>query len=417
MAHDNDTRAQDPGFWHALGRSPRTLTIATAIAAAAVTGVGIVVPSLRLAAGGMNAHAAIETTATVIALLAAFLFYGRFKRSGGVLDLAVLGALEVLALTNLCFSTLPLAAESPRGSFILWAPVGGRLLAAAAFAGAALVRDRRVRRARPAVLGTLLGGAVAVAAIGGVVAVLGPQLPSTLAAPGASASDLAPSDSPAVVVVQLLGVALFAIAALGFARQARTRRDTLLIWFASASALAALARVNYLLFPATYLEVVGLGDVLRLLFYLTVLVGVVREIARYQRHFAESAVLAERRRVARELHDGLAQELAFLASYGRRLAKRGADDPGDVGPLIKTAERALAESREVVRELAQPTGRSFDTVLAQAARDVADRAGVNLKLELDPRADPEAATPTRWFASCARPSTTPRTTPAPRRWS
>ena len=182
---------------------------------------------------------------------------------------------------------------------------------------------------------------------------------------------------------------------LGFSRQARARRDGLLTWFATGSALAALSWVNYLLFPATYVEVVGLGDVLRLLFYLTVLIGVVREVARYQRNLAESAVLAERRRVARELHDGLAQELAFLASYGRLLAKRGADDPDNVQPLIKAAERALSESREVVRDLARPPRESFDNVLAQAARDVADRAGLSLRLELDPRAAPEVVHPSR----------------------
>ncbi len=233
---------------------------------------------------------------------------------------------------------------------------------------------------------------MAVAAIGGIVAVLAPQLPATLAAPGWSESELVPSASPGVLAVQGLGVVFFAIAALGFARQARIRRDPLLTWFATASALAALARVNYLLFPATYLQVVGLGDLLRLLFYLTVLVGVVREIARYQRHFAESAVLAERRRVARELHDGLAQELAFLASYGRTLAKRGAEGPGNVQPLVQAAERALGESREVVRDLARPPQEPFDTVLAQAAGDVAERAGLHLRLELDPRAAPEAST-------------------------
>jgi signal transduction histidine kinase len=386
----NGTQSQNPPAPSA--GSPRTLTIAVTAAAAAATALAVAFPSLSLAVGGVTAHVAIEAAATVIAFLAAFLFYGRFKRSGRLLDLAVLGALEVLALTNLCFSTLPLAAGAHYGSFLLWAPVGGRLLAAAALAGTAVVRDRRVRSVRPAVLAVLAGGAVAVAAVGGIVAVLAPHLPATLAAPGWSESELVPSASPGVLAVQGLGVALFAIAALGFARQARIRRDPLLTWFAAGSALAALAWVNYLLFPATYLQVVGLGDLLRLLFYLTVLVGVVREIARYQRHFAESAVLAERRRVARELHDGLAQELAFLASYGRTLAKRGAEGPGNVQPLVQAAERALGESREVVRDLARPPRESFDTVLAQAARDVADRAGVNLKLELDPRADPEAAT-------------------------
>ncbi|MEJ7715446.1 MAG: hypothetical protein WKF40_06970 [Thermoleophilaceae bacterium] len=337
MPAQNGSQSQNPPARSA--GSPRTLTIAVTAAAAAVTALAVAFPSLRLAVGGVTAHVAIEAAATVIAFLAGFLFYGRFKRSGRLLDLAVLGALEVLALTNLCFSTLPLASGAHHGSFLLWAPVGGRLLGAAAFAGTAVVRDRRVRRVRPAAFAVLAGGAVAVAAIGAIVAVLAPQLPTTLAAPGWSESELVPSASPGVLAVQGLGVVFFAIAALGFARQARIRRDPLLTWFATASALAALARVNYLLFPATYLQVVGLGDLLRLLFYLTLLVGVVREIARYQRHFAESAVLAERRRVARELHDGLAQEPRLPRQLRPHVGQARSRGPGQ-RPAARPGRRA-----------------------------------------------------------------------------
>ena len=39
----------------------------------------------------------------------------------------------------------------------------------------------------------------------------------------------------------------------------------------------------------------------------------------YQREVARTATLEERRRIARDLHDGLAQELAYIVSQTRAL--------------------------------------------------------------------------------------------------
>ena len=54
--------------------------------------------------------------------------------------------------------------------------------------------------------------------------------------------------------------------------------------------------------------------------YFALLVGISREMLAYQRGAADAAVFEERRRLARELHDGLAQELAFIRSEGARLS-------------------------------------------------------------------------------------------------
>ena len=54
--------------------------------------------------------------------------------------------------------------------------------------------------------------------------------------------------------------------------------------------------------------------------------GCVAEIRSYQARLAELAVDDERRRMARDLHDGLAQEVAFIASQTKYLAGRTGDD-------------------------------------------------------------------------------------------
>ena len=373
------------------GRLPRGLAL-TVAGATLLTAVPLVFPAVRLVSRGAAAQATIDTAAGVIALVAAFLFYGRFGRSGRLADLTLLAALGVLTFSNLVLSALPLASGWGDEPFAMWAPTGGRLLCGALLVAAALAADRPVPRKRFVEPAVLLTSAGTVAAIAATVALLADHLPAVAGVPRVASLDAGLSEHPTTLIAQFLDLALYSVAALGFVHRSRKCEDSFLSWFAIGAVLAAFARLNYVLFPATYSEIVGSGDILRLLFSVALLIGVFREIALYQENFAERAVLDERRRVARELHDGLTQELAFLASYGRLLAKRGASEPGGVQPLIAAAERALSESRELVRDLARPPRESFDEAVAQAARDVAERAGVGVRLELDPEAVPDAPT-------------------------
>ena len=64
-----------------------------------------------------------------------------------------------------------------------------------------------------------------------------------------------------------------------------------------------------------------------------------------QRAQAEEATAAERRRLVCDLHDGMAQDLAFIATYAERLVP----DLGPENPLTVAARRALAASRGCYR--------------------------------------------------------------------
>jgi signal transduction histidine kinase len=144
--------------------------------------------------------------------------------------------------------------------------------------------------------------------------------------------------------------------------------------------LLAFARLNYFLFPSIYSEWVYTGDFLRLAGYLVVLAGAFREIFGYQRVLAEAAVHSERRRIARQLHDGLAQELAFISSQARRFT--GSADGELARHVALAAERALDESRLAITTLTRPLDAPLGASVAQAAEDVAHRAGVRLELDL-----------------------------------
>jgi signal transduction histidine kinase len=89
-------------------------------------------------------------------------------------------------------------------------------------------------------------------------------------------------------------------------------------------------------------------------------------------------VLEERRRIARDLHDGLAQELAFIGRNLLRLDAR--EEP--VARVAASAERALSESRRAIAALTKPLDEPLEVVLADAVRETADREGTFVDLVL-----------------------------------
>jgi signal transduction histidine kinase len=95
------------------------------------------------------------------------------------------------------------------------------------------------------------------------------------------------------------------------------------------------------------------------------------------RRAVDAAVGRERRRMARELHDGLAQELAFVVAQCSRLAS----EPGIDG-IAEAARAALAESRRAMLALRRPVGATLSDEVEQVARHAADRAGLRLDLRL-----------------------------------
>jgi signal transduction histidine kinase len=124
--------------------------------------------------------------------------------------------------------------------------------------------------------------------------------------------------------------------------------------------------------------------------------GVAGELEAGRAQRASIAVAEERRRLARELHDGVAQDLAYIASQSAHLAKR-APDQQVFGDIAGAARRALSESRSVISNLADedPTGHtpapaerlSLRGAVEQRASELAARAGLALKLTVDERID------------------------------
>jgi signal transduction histidine kinase len=339
-------------------------------------------------------HVALETAVAVISVVAAHLVFGRFRQGSKLNDLLLFYALAAFAISNLLLSALPaaVAISYPKG-LATWGPTIGILIAASLLFAAAQAPARRVNRrvwdridrvAAALVVGALLGAPVVLARFGTTEHV-------SLFSPARWGwGDLPPHPEIGLQVVVSI---LFVAAGFSFARRAEKTGDELMTWLAVGSVLAAFARVNYFIFPSLYSQWVSVGDALRLSFYLILFIGAARELRTYQGRAASAAVLDERRRMARELHDGLAQELAFIAGQTKRLAEISADlvdDQMHVEHLAAAAERALDESRRAIAALSQPALEPFHVAVANEAREVAARVGAELELELatDVEVDP-----------------------------
>jgi signal transduction histidine kinase len=367
------------------------------MAAAVIAGLGAtlavsLLPELKFAYRSDEAHVAIETAASLVPALAAILFAGRTIRGQSYTDLLLACSLALLAGTNLFFSVIPAVAEENPQGFGTWAPAAGRLLGAIGFAAAALLPERRLAQPRRSLaLGIVWTGA-ALGLVAALAALFGDDLPRGVEAALTPENAESPriEGHALVLSVHLAILLLYSAATIGFLRRAEQQRDVLLLWVAVASGLAAIARLDYFLFPTLYSEWVYVGDIIRLLSYFALLAGVSRELLAYQRQAADAAIFEERRRLARELHDGLAQELAFIRSEGARLS--GTTDRG-VLRMATAAERALGEARMAISALTRPIDEPLDVTLRKAAEAVALRMGADV--EIRSTGDPQLATAAR----------------------
>ena len=111
-------------------------------------------------------------------------------------------------------------------------------------------------------------------------------------------------------------------------------------------------------------------------------VGGALELRRTQQVLATAAVLEERRRIARDIHDGVAQGLAYILQQGRRLAAQP-QAPTAMGPMVVAAARALDESRHVIAALERSGGEPLIDALRATAVEAAGREGGRVEMDLD----------------------------------
>ena len=350
--------------------------------------VGIVVtatilgtPYLLFGYHSPDLHLILDSLDTAVALLVAYLLAGRYVRTRRLQDLLLADGLVVLAIAGVGLTLGLSLAGLDDGRADVWLAVVLRVAGAGLVFAASVTSPRRVAGPWGAPLKLLPWALLAVGLA--VTWVWRDLLPTALAqTPPSSAQHPVIAGHPGLLVAHALTALCFAAASVSFAVRTESRAgspDELLRWLGPAFALAAFARLNYVLFPSLYSDWLYTGDLLRTASYAVLLVGAAREIRRYWSMQAQAAVLEDRRRLARELHDGVVQELAYIRAETHTAVK----DSAGRDRMVAACDRALDEARAAVDALGRSSDEPLGFVLHRAARQVADRYHASLEVELD----------------------------------
>jgi len=369
--------------------SAARLTVAAWIAGITITALIIWSPYLVFGYRNPSLHLVLDSVDACVALLVAYLVYGRYQRSGSWQDLLLFNGLVLLAAAGLGLTWVTsLVGGLDAGTLDIWLPLVIRLVGALLIVAAALSDPRLTRRLTPRRLHALAPLAL-IAVVSLALWAGGDRLPVAFdqSFVPSSAQQAILTGHPVLLVAQGLAALSFLVASIAFATQPAQRGDELLRWLGPACALGGFARINYVLFPSLYTDWLYTGDLLRTGCYLMLLVGATREIRQYWTAQAGAAVLDDRRRLARELHDGVIQELAFIRSEAHSIPPHVASGIR----IINATDRALDEARAALQALGRTGDEPLSFTLRRAATELAERYCIDLEVDLDDsiRVDPD----------------------------
>jgi signal transduction histidine kinase len=207
----------------------------------------------------------------------------------------------------------------------------------------------------------------------------------------------------ALVAMQVtIGLGFLGAALLSYRTYRRNRRS-LDAFLATGLTVAAFSQVQFAIHPGVYEGLVTLGDIERVAFYAILFVALAaesREEGRALRRANEELVVLreadfaratadERARLAREIHDGMSQELWYAKLKQSRLTGLDlSDEARSLAVEVAGAlESALAEARQAILALRPADNASFGEVLRRFVADFSDRFGIRTECACDEAAD------------------------------
>ena len=316
----------------------------------------------------------LQATVALACGLIALLSGVRFAVEGRRRDLLLSTGFFVAFLSSFAFSVAPVLGGQPMHRTERWAHVVGLLLSWTLIAGAPFAHGR-AKAGRRALGNATMAAAIVVLLVWTTFRSLGDALPALN--PGST------SDIPPLLLGSLAAQALLNLLALvGFGLRVYDRRDDLDRWLGLGSTLMLFASLNSLFTPLVGSDSVSQADFLRVLAFGVLLVGAWRAI-----RFAEfgRAVAEERARVAREIHDGLAQYLFAVATHATMLESGTAEAQAEtIGKLKEAATAAQQEARFAILALSSASGTApFDAALRRYVEFLTADGELEVDLEID----------------------------------
>jgi signal transduction histidine kinase len=378
---------------------------------------------VQVVADATSLDVAINVAAIVVGAAVAILAWSRWRaslepvwiyQSSAFVTLTMANALLIGIVVTGREAAYGLSATSPGAAPIyIWTIT--RVAAAGLLVLAGL---RGLRRdgppARPLAVALLPGAMLLVIAV--ALFSLEPLLPDAVGIGRlVQAGDVAVPGGVVFLAVQVVIVVAFVAAALLFRRLYRRDRQISDAFLSAGLVVAAFSQVNFALDPVVANGIVTSTDVLRLGFYAILFMGIQAEIEshvdalrrandelrRLGEVEAASAALAERARLAREIHDGLAQDLWSAKLRLGQVATAPELAEGtrrQAGEVLAAVDAALADARQAVAALRiDPSGgQGLRQVMRRYLDDFGDRYALRVDFttegeppELSPRAEAE----------------------------
>ena len=309
-------------------------------------------PSLRTPYAQPELRLVLATVFMLSSGLIALLCATRFGVDGRRFDLMLCGGFFAMSLSWLAFTVVPGIA----GGDALIASAAGQTVGWAAIAVAPFATGRVPRRRAP--LWWLLAGAVALLPPIWLVSTHTSSLTGVLALQA---------------LVQLL-------AAITFGDRYRRRGEDLDQWLSIVATLSLFATLSLVFTHDARPALVARGDFLVLFAHAVLLVGLWRAIRASE--FGR-AVAEERARVAREIHDGLAQYLFSVATHASMI-EAGAPLDDALPKLRDAVTAAQQEARYAILALSSAAGRApFDSALRRYVDVLTADGLLEVELEID----------------------------------
>ena len=369
-AHVEYSRAQSrvtllaPG--NELRKRAEHAVLTIGVAGLTLTGALTVTPLPAIAQHDPQMSIVLETAVILIVAFISLHLCRRYRLGRSFMDILLIGAVTFTWLFQPVWAGLASAIAGPAAG--IWSHILARLVGAAALAVASYWPAQGP--AVPTTGGGPTGRSLRVFATTTLLAAASTGVLAGAAVLGASrlpdpgTVDIATAALglwPTFECLELATALAFSVAAWGFARRADAAPDDgFLTWAGLGCTFCALSSVNYAIFPSATDGWLYTGDYFLWAGVLAWGIAGYRGISCYQDEITSLARVEERRHVARDLHDGLAQDLAYLNSRAKLLLGTAAPDRAALSDIATTSERALHAARRAVLTLTRPVPGPLD---------------------------------------------------------